>query len=99
MNISSIYIVYNIDIAKFFDRKKREVSSNSSVDEAAATRQHEESLNDSMGLDKDDLFAQGLKSPEYVKLPFNCLLNLEAEIKNMKQISLAAKEWHIKGTW
>ena len=51
-----------------------------------------------MGLDKDGLFAQGLKSPEYVKLPLNCLLNLEAEIKIMKEISLAAKEWHIKGT-
>ena len=34
-----------MDIAKFFDRKKRELSSNSSVDEAAAKKQHEESLN------------------------------------------------------
>ena len=41
---------------------------NSSVDEVAAKKQHEERLNDSMGLDKDDVFAQGLKSPECVKL-------------------------------
>ena len=80
-----------MDIAKFFDRKKRELSSNSSVDEAAAKEQHEESLNDSMGLDKDDVFAQGLNSPECVKLLFNCLQNLDTEIKNIKEI-LAAKE-------
>ena len=87
-----------MDIAKFFDRKKRELSSNSSVDEAAAEKQHEASLNDSMGLDKDDVFAKGLKSPECVKPLFNCLQNLETEMKNVKEISLAAKEWQIKGT-
>ena len=44
-----------MDIVKFLDRKKRQLSSNSSVDETAAKNQHEESLNDSMGLDKDDV--------------------------------------------
>ena len=87
-----------MDIAKFFDRKKRELSGNSSVDEAAAKKQQEESLHDSMGLDKDDVLAQGLKSPECVKLLFNCIQNLETEMKNVKEISLAAKEWQIKGT-
>ena len=71
--------------------KKRELSSNSSVDEAAVKKQHEENLNDSMGLDIDDVFAWGLKSPECVKLQFNCLKNLETEMKNVKEISLAAK--------
>ena len=45
-----------MDIAKFFDRKKKELGSNSSVDEAAAKKQHEKGLNDSMGLDKYDVF-------------------------------------------
>ena len=45
-----------------------------------------------MGLDKDYFFVQGLKSPECVKLLFNCLQNLETETKNVKEISLAAKE-------
>ena len=31
------------------------------VDEAAAKKLHDKSLNDSMGLDNDDVFAQGLK--------------------------------------
>ena len=51
-----------------------------------------------MGLDKDYFFVQGLKSPECVKLLFNCLQNLETETKNVKEISLAAKEWRIKDT-
>ena len=51
-----------------------------------------------MGLDNDDVFAQGLKSPECVKTLFNCLQNLETEMTNVKEISLAAKEWQIKGT-
>ena len=41
-------------------------------------------------------FAQSLKSPECVKLLFNCLQNLETEMKNVKDISLAAKKWQIK---
>ena len=45
--------------------------------------------------DKDDVFGQELKSPEGVKLLFNCLQNLEAEIKNVKEISLATKKCQI----
>ena len=51
-----------------------------------------------MGLDKDDVFAQALKSPECVKLLFNCLQSLETEMKTVREISLAVKEWQIKGT-
>ena len=43
-------------------------------------------------------FAQSLKSPECVKLLFNCLQNLETEMKNVKDISLAAKKWQMKDT-
>ena len=51
-----------------------------------------------MGLDKDDVFAQALKSPECVKLLFNCLESLETEMKTVREVSLAVKEWQIKGT-
>ena len=47
-----------MDMTKFFDRNKRELSSNPSVDETAAKKQHEESLNNSMGIEK---FAKRLK--------------------------------------
>ena len=52
---------YNMDIANFFDRRKKISADNSSVDEAAAKKQYEESLNDSMGLDKDGVFCTNLK--------------------------------------
>ena len=87
-----------MNIAKFLDMKKRELNSDSSVAEAAAKKQHEESFKDSMELDKNDVFAQGLQSPEYVKLLFNCLQNLETEMKNVKEIFLAAIDWKIKST-
>ena len=49
-----------------------------------------------MVLDKGNVFTQELKFPECVKALLNCLQNLEAEMKNVKEIS--AKEWQIKGT-
>ena len=51
-----------------------------------------------MGLETDDVFSQGLKSPQYVKILLNCLQNLETEMKSIKEISLAAKDWQITGT-
>ena len=49
-----------MDIAKSFDMKKRELSSNSSVDEAAAKKQHEGSLNDFIGLEKTTFLHKAL---------------------------------------
>ena len=53
-----------------------------------------------MELDNNDVFAQELQnvSPECGKLIFNCLQNLETEMKNIKEIFLAAIEWKIKST-
>ena len=50
-----------------------------------------------MGLETDDVFSQVLKLPEFVKILFKCLQNLETEMKSIKEISLAAKDWQIKG--
>ena len=33
-----------------------------------------------------------------MKILFNCLQKLETEMKSIKEISLAAKDWQIKGT-
>ena len=33
-----------------------------------------------------------------MKILFNCLQNLETEMKSIKEISLDAKDWQIKGT-
>ena len=88
-----------MDIAKYFERKKRELSSNNSTEEEASLKKlQEENPDNSMGLETDDVFSQVLKLPECVKILFNCLQNLETEMKSIKEISLAAKNWQIKGT-
>ena len=51
-----------------------------------------------MGLETDDVFSQGLKLPERLKILFNCLENLEIKMQSIKKMSLAAKAWQIKGT-
>ena len=88
-----------MDIAKCFERRKRELSSNNSTEEEASLKKsREENPDDSMGLETDDAFSQGLTSPECTKILFNCLLNLETEMKSIKEISLATKDWQVKGT-
>ena len=87
-----------MNIIKFLGRKKRELSSNNSTEqEASLKKTREENLDDSTGL-VTDVFSQGLKSAECVKILFNCLQNLETEMMIVKEISLAAKDWQIKGT-
>ena len=49
-----------------------------------------------MGSKTVDVFLQGLKSPECVKILFNCSQNLEIEMRSITEISLAAKDWQIK---
>ena len=82
-----------MDSAKCFESKKRELSSNNSiVEEASLKKPREENSDDSIGLETDDVFSQELKSLECMKILFNCLQNLETEMKSIKGLSLAAKD-------
>ena len=47
---------HKMNIANFFERKKRKLNNISLVNEATAKKQHEERLNDFVGLDKVDVF-------------------------------------------
>ena len=89
-----------MDITKFIERKRRELSSNNSTEEQVSLKkpQEENTDEDSLSSETDDVFSQGLKSPECVKILFNCLQNLETEMKSIKEISLAGKDCQIKGT-
>ena len=80
-----------MDIPKFFERKKRELSSNNSTEEEASLKKREENSGHSIVLETDDIFSQGLKSSEYLKILFNYLQILETETKTIKN-------WQIKGT-
>ena len=44
-----------------------------------------------------DSFAQGLKSPECGKLPFNCLQNFVTEIQKLRRYYLLLKSGKLKG--
>ena len=50
-----------------------------------------------MGLETN-IFSQGRKSPECVKILFKYLENVETGMKSIKERSLAAKDWQIKET-
>ena len=83
----------------FLKEKRQRVEHQYSTEkEASLKKPREENPDDSIGLETDDVFSQGLKSPECVKILFNCLQNLKTEMKSVKEISLAAKDWQIKGT-
>ena len=83
----------------FLKKKERQLSNNNLTEEETSLKKKREvDPDNSMGLEGDDVFSQGLKSPEYVKTLLNCLQNLETEMKSIKEISLAAKDWQITRT-
>ena len=62
-----------------------------------ATKQREASLNNSLGSGNTEVSFEGLKSPECVSILFNCLQNLEKEIKIIRDIAHTTPENQIKG--
>ena len=70
-----------MDITKFFDRKKRELSIHS-VDGDNSKRTHEESNNiTSAPTSPGEVFEESLKSIDCVKIPVNCTQNIEKQLK------------------
>ena len=79
-----------MDITKFLEIKKRQLSSNNSTEEEVSLKKlQEETLMIPWDYKQLMFFSQGLKSPECVKTLFNCLQNLETEMKSIKEIPLA----------
>ena len=70
-----------MDIIKFFDRKKGELSSQS-VDGDDSKRPCEESNNGtSTPASPGDVFEESLKSGDGVKILVNCMQNIEKQVK------------------
>ena len=70
-----------MDITKFFDRKKRELNSQS-ADGNDSKRPWEESNNStSTPASPGDLFEESLKSGDCVKILANCMQNIEKQAK------------------
>ena len=79
-----------MDITKFLEIKKRQLSSDNSTEEEVSLKKlQEETLMIPWDYKQLMFFSQGLKSPECVKTLFNCLQNLETEMKSIKEIPLA----------
>ena len=88
----------SLDITIFFKSKKRDLSNNSEESGESSKKHRKESLNDSSVSESTEVFAGGLKSSECVSILFNCLQNLEKEMKNLRDIAHTTQENQIKGT-
>ena len=70
-----------MDITKFYDRKKRELSSQS-ADGDDSKRPREESNNStSARASPGDVFEESLKSGYCVKILVTCMQNIEKQVK------------------
>ena len=86
-----------MDLTKFFDRKKRELSSQS-ADGDDSKRPREESNNStSTPASPADVFEESLKSGNCVKILINCMKNIEKKVKELLLLAQKNIEKHIKG--
>ena len=92
-------------IARFFDRKKRDLSSQSNDGDDSKKQKSsnvdssivDEEINNEV-FDNPDLFEEGLNSPRCAGILYNCLKNLDIQVKAIHQLSMSTKESQIKGT-
>ena len=92
-----------MDITKFFNSKKRDLSNNSNAKEDAK-RQREESPSENPNVSMLDtsktprnVFEESLKSEDCVKILLSCLRNLEKEVKDRQKLALSNNSNQIKG--
>ena len=85
-----------MEFIKFFDSKKRELSSQSEngEDPKRLCTDVDTFLDDSVN---DDIFAEGLQSAQFVKMLIKCLRNLENKVQDLCCFASSAKESQIKG--
>ena len=85
-------------ITTLFDRKKRELSSQS-ADGDDSKRPREESNNSTSTPTSpgDDVFKESLKSGDCVKILVNCMQNIEKQVREFFLLALENKQKHIKG--
>ena len=69
----NIYLLSKLDNDRYRQILRKKLSSNKSTEEEVSLKKlREENPDDSIGLETDDIFSQGLKSPDCVKILFNC---------------------------
>ena len=101
MNLQSKIVVAAqviMNISKFFNSlsKKKDLSNQSWNGEEPKKVRVECSLSDSSA-SLDDLFTEGLKSPECLHILVNCMKNIEAKIKEICEMNHVTQDNQIKG--
>ena len=81
-----------MNITRFFNSKKRDLSNNSNTEEDVK-RQREESPSESPNVSmldtpKTPVFEESLKSEDCVKILLSCLRNIEKEVKDTHKLAL-----------
>ena len=86
-----------MDISKFFNSssKKRDLSNQSCNDEEPK-KAREASSNDS-SVSLDDVFTEGMKSPECLHILVNCMKNIEDKINEICKMNQVTQDNQIKG--
>ena len=86
-----------MDISKFFNSssKKRDLRNQSCSGEETR-KAREGSLNGS-NVSLDDVFTEGMKSPECLHILVNCMKNIEAKIKEIWEMNQVTLDNQIKG--
>ena len=91
-----------MDTTKSFNSKKRDLSNNSSTEDAK--RQREESPSEGPNMSMLDtpktpggVFEESLKLEDCVKILLSCLRNLEKEVKDIHKLALSNNDNQIKG--
>ena len=86
------------NISKFFEKssKKRDLSDQSKTCEDPKKMREESSTGNLTDM-ADDVFAESLKSPECIKILFNCLRNMERQTKDIYTLAHSIQDHQIKG--
>ena len=85
-----------MDITKFFDQKKRELSSQSEDGDDSKRPRKKSNNSTSTPTSPSDVFEESLKSGDCVKTLANCLQNIEKQVKELFLLVQENKERNIK---
>ena len=80
-----------MDITKFFNSKKRDLSNNLNIKEDAKRQREESPYVSLLETPKTlgDVFKESLKSEDCVRILLNCLRNLEKEVNDIHKLALS----------
>ena len=95
--IITAVFTYNNGYYQNFDRKKRELSSQSADGEYSKRPCKESNTSTSIPISSGEVFEENLKSGDCIKIIVNCMQNIKKQVKKLFLLAQENKEKHIKG--